>query len=78
MVKQVCNREILDQWIAKNKPHGLRQLAKKAKVGTRTIASCRAGKVPKSPLIQQALSEAVGVTAKELFPSVETLMKKAS
>lgn len=71
-------RKLIDDWIDKNGPNGLLELAKASGVSSSMIAKARTGVVPKKFRTRERLSTALGVSEDVLFPLVAAKGKRAS
>jgi transcriptional regulator with XRE-family HTH domain len=69
MATRRTNREILDEWLEKNGPDGVTQLAYKSGVSASTISKARFGiSVPKKPSTRNKICAVLGVSEDVLFP----------
>lgn len=61
-------RPVIDQWIDKNGPDGISQLAYKSGVSASTIAKLRGGRVPTKASTRLAICRILEVSEDTLFP----------
>ncbi len=65
-------RAIIDNWIDRNGPDGVTQLAYKSGVSASTINKLRGGRTPTKASTRLAICRTIGVTENELFPPGES------
>lgn len=77
MIRRV-ERQLLDEWIDRNGPDGISELAIASRVSASLIAKIRIGCVPKKEITRMKLCRAIEVTEDELFPVLPDGEDKAS
>jgi len=68
-MKQNVRKELMNEWIAKNRPDGIRKLAEATAIPTSSLQKIRAGREVLNPLMRKSLAEVLGAKESELFPA---------
>jgi transcriptional regulator with XRE-family HTH domain len=71
-MKRKVERSYIDQYIDRNYPDGISQLARESEIPANTISKIRAnGYVPKNEKKLRKLAKACGASLDEVFPPIE-------